>query len=156
MAPVPESKRLGGVYKEVPRKTELINTYNPNDKVITLRDVEGLQAWLAVQQNQKPYIGPLGLLHDNRCTLFWAPLVDQDAAQQDDLWSLAPKSIFRVNDKALDIGRLTRNWGGARLLVRNALGHGGGPGVAVGAIPGHRATEVLRGSGPHPPLLPVP
>ena len=108
----PGNSAWTGVYKDVPIKTELINTYSPNDYVITLRDVEKVQLWLAVQQKQKPYIGFLGLGHDNRCSQFWAPLIDQDAAQQGIVWIFGRNwDGLKIDKTPAGIGRLTRNWG---------------------------------------------
>jgi hypothetical protein len=102
-----------GVYKDVPLRTELINTYNPNDSVITLRPVEILpSAWLFVQQAQKPFTGFLGLGADDQCVLFWAQLQDLDRVQQDEVWAAGRVAGELLADKSPNgIGLLTRRWG---------------------------------------------
>ncbi len=101
-----------GVYANVPARTQLFNTYNPRDPAITIGDTSGFRAWRFVQRNLKPFVPPLGLGHDDRCTLFWAPLVDQDAAQQDAVWlnGRTWPGLGAVKP-ATEIGRLTRRWG---------------------------------------------
>jgi hypothetical protein len=100
-----------GVYKDVPVKTRLVNTYNPNDGVINLQGFLSFSAWELVQLRLKPYVGLLGLAHDNRCTMYWAPLRDQDAAQQNDVWAQGRSWTDIVVDRLpAAIGRLTRRW----------------------------------------------
>lgn len=102
----------GGVYADVRNKTNLVNTYNPTDYVITLTDVDGTQWWLFAQRRGKPHYGLFGAGADDRCAMYWAQLEDLSKSQQDDLWTWARARGALDQDKsARAIGRLTRTWG---------------------------------------------
>ncbi len=101
----------GGVYRDVlARGTRVYNTFNPNDYVITLRDVSGTQWWLFAQRFGKPHFGPFGAGADDRCALYWAQLDDMSKAQQDDVWAYGRFSPLNADRSARGLAALTRKW----------------------------------------------
>lgn len=105
------SSAWGGVYTDIlARNTRVFNTYNPNDYVITLRDVSGTQWWLFAQRRGKPHYGPFGASIDDSCSLYWAQLDDMSKAQQDDLWLYGRTRALNADRSARGLAALTRTW----------------------------------------------
>ncbi len=101
----------GGAYRDVlARGTRVYNTYNPNDYVITLRDVSGTQWWLFAQRRGKPHYGLFGSGADDRCALYWAQLDDMSRAQQDDVWAAGRFSPLNADRSPRGLASLTRRW----------------------------------------------
>jgi hypothetical protein len=87
----PERGPWRGIFASNTRKTAIYNTYNSTDLVLT-------GAWVGSVGTQKPNLGPLGLLADDRSTQFWATLTNT-GPEEEYLWD------FRGNH-----ANITRQW----------------------------------------------